>query len=265
MAIKFGVGTLNAMVNLEITGVAGTTGSSGAPAQNIAVASGLVMIDGITATLSAASAAYTAAGATGTGLLVYAYIAAGDTTTATLGVLTAADGLNTAVGIPTAIAPLHRFSFGTGANSISTIVKWSGGSATRVIAKVQNVSINISTESAQMRGGGDVYPTDTQFFDGKIEGSFEFADQTATQLLFLGGTYLSGGASGTWTLSGISKPEPLSLVFQNITNGITSVYTLMRAYLNQSSEEFSRTDYRFPTYNFVAQSNSKGTVMTVQE
>ena len=263
MSVSFGVGTLTVLTNNLLTGGVGTTGTSGVPAQNIQVSSGLVMIDGITATLSAVSASYTAAGATGTGLLFYAYIASGDTTTATLGIVTASHQINTSTNIPTAICPLGKFSFGTGANSISTIVAWSGGSATKTIAKVQNVSIGVSSEIAQMRGGNDLFPIDTEFFDYKLEGSFEFSDSTATQMLFFGGVYSSAGsASGTWTLSGTSRPEPVSLVFQNVTNGITATYSIMRAYLNQSTNDFSRTEYMNPKFSFMAQANNLGTVAT---
>ena len=266
MSYHFGVGTLTLLRDLLITGGAATTGSSGAPASNVQVSSGLVMIDGVTATLSAQSAAYTLAGATGTGLLLYAYIAAGSTTTATLAIVTAAHPLNTASNLPTSICPLAKFSFGTGADSISTIAAWSGGSASQVIAKVQNVSINLSYETADMRGGGDVFPVDRQFFDGKAEGSFEFADQTATQFLMFGGIYASAGAaSGTWTLSGTSKPEVCSLVFQNVTNGVTATYTLHRTHLTQSSNDMSRTDYLMPSYSFVSKANNAGTVLTVQQ
>ena len=265
MAISFGNGTLVLLRDLLITGAGVTTGSSGAPAQNAQVGSGLAMIDGVTATISAQSASFAAAGNTGTGLLLYGYIAAGDTTTASLGFLSASHPVNTASNIPTAIVPIARFSFGTGSNAISTITPWSGGSATRTIAKVQNVSINVGYENAQMRGGGDIFPVDTQFFDGSLEGSFEFSDQTASQLLFFGGIYDSGGnTSGTWTLSATSKPEPFSLVFQNITNGITATYTLTRAYLTQSSNDFGRTDYLQPTYNFIARANNQGTALKVQ-
>ena len=265
MAIQFGVGTLSILTNNLLTGGAITTGSSGVPAQNIQVSSGLVMIDGITAVLSAGSASFAAAGNTGNGLLAYAYIASGDTLTATLGVVSASHPLNTAVNISSAICPLARFDFGTAANSVGNVVVWSGGSATKTIAKVQNVSLNISCENAQMRGGGDIYPVDIQFFDGKCEGSFEFSDQTATQLPLIGGIYASGGASGTWTLSAVSKPEPVSLVFQNVTNGITSTYSIMKAYLSQSSNEFSRTDYLTPGYDFISQANNQGTVLKVQQ
>ena len=266
--ITFGVGTLSVLTNNLFTGCVATTGASGAPAANIAVSSGLVMIDGITAIVSAQTVSYTQTTGginTGSGLMLYSYIDAASTITATCAIASATDPINTSIGIPTAICPLAKFSFGTGAVSVSTIVAWSGGSATKTIGKVQNVKIDISIENAQMRGGGDVYPVDTQFFNGKVEGSFEWADDTATQLLFMGGSYLSGGNnSGTWTLSGNCKPEPVSLSFTNLTNGITGTYTVLRAYLHNLGSDFKRTDYMMPSYSFVAQANIKNHIMTVQ-
>lgn len=246
-----------------------TTGSSGVPAQNLQISSGALIIDGMTAVLSAQSASFAAAGNTGSGLLIYAYLAAGDTVTATVGVLSATHPTNTASNIPTAITPIAKFSFGTGANTIGagSIVVWSGGSATKTIARVQNVSINYSTELAQMRGGGDIFPVDSQPFDGKIEGSFEAADTTATHLpILFGGSYASGGsASGTWSLTGGAKPESVSLVFQNVTNGITSTYTIRKAYVSQLTDDFSRTDYMIPNYSFVAQANNLNQVLSIQQ
>jgi len=265
----FGVGTLSVLTNNLLTGAVVTTGSSGGNAERLQIGSGLIMIDGITATLSAQSASIgsvlTGGINTGSGLMIYGYIAAGSTTTATIGVASATDPINTSIGIPTAICPLAKFSFGTSTVSIGTIVAWSGGSATKVIGKVQNVKIDLSVENAQMRGGGDVYPVDTQFFNGKCEGSFEWADDTATQLLFLGGSYSSGGAaSGTWTLSGVCRPEPVSLSFTNVTNGITSTYTILHAYLHSKSDDFKRTDYMMPSYSFISQANILNNVLTVQ-
>lgn len=263
MAIKFGVGTLNVMRNLEITGATVLTGSSAGAAERVQINSGLVMIDGITAVISGQSASFsvlTGGINTGSGLLVYAYIDAASTITATAGVLSAADPLNTSTNIPTAICPLARFSFGTGAISVGTFVKWSGGSATKIIAKVQNVNLNVTYENAQMRGGGDIFPVDSQFFNGQCNGSFQFSDATATHDMFFGGDYTGASSSGTWTLSAVSKPEQLSLVFQNVTDGVTSTLTVLRAYLTEQANDFSRTDYLQPTYNWISQANNKGSI-----
>ena len=258
----FGVGNLSVLTNNLLTGCVPSTGTAGT---GVAFTSGSFMLDGITGVLSASTSTITIAGSTGTGNMIYVYIAAGSTTTGTLAIALAGTPINTSIGIPTAITPLATFSFGTGASVVSTIAVWSGGSATKVIGKVQNVKIDVSLENAQMRGGGDVYPVDTQFFNGKVEGSFEWADETATQLLFLGGSYSSGGAnSGTWSLSGVCKPEPVSLSFTNVTNGITGTYTILRAYLTSKNDDFKRTDYMMPSFNFISQANVLNNVMSIQ-
>jgi len=262
MSFSFGVGDLFLMRNLSITGAVATTGSSGVPASNVQLSSGLVMIDGITAVLSAGSASFTQAGATGTGLLVYAIIPAGNTITATALFLTSADPLNTASNIPTGICPLYRFSFGTGANSVSTFLAWSGGSATKTIGKVQSFSFSPTYENAQMRGGQDVFPVDTQFFNGSLEGNFQFADVTSSHYMLVGGIYDSAGAaSGTWTLSAVSKPEQVCIAFRNITDGVTGVITIHKCYITQAENSFGRTEYLQPTFNFVAQANNLGSVL----
>ncbi len=268
MSVQFGVGTLKALTNNVLTGATVTTGAaSGSNAHQLAVSSGLCMIDGVTAVISAnAAVTYTEAGATGTGLMVYAHFGAGQSSTATLAVLTAADPLNTAVPLSTAICPLYRFSYGTGAAAVSSIEIISGGSATKTIGKVQNVSITLSYETANLRGGSDVFPCDIKHFDGALEGSFEFGDPTATQFLLLGGVYASGGsASGTWTLQSSSVPRPLSLVFSTTTNGITATYTVMRAFISQSTNDFSRTEYMIPSYTFQGQSNVNNDVFLIQQ
>ena len=263
MAFNFGVGTLSVLTNNLTNGGAVTTATAGTGLQ---VSSGAFVVDGITGVVSGQSATITIAGSTGTGLLLYAYLTSTDSITASLAIALAGSPLITSIGISTAIVPLATFSFGTGASVVSTIVAWSGGSATKSIGKVQNVKIDVSLDNAQMRGGGDVYPVDSQFFNGKVEGSFEYADDTATQLLFLGGSYASGGtASGTWTLSGVSRPEPVSLSFTTVTNGVTATYTILHAYLSSKSNSYSRTDYMIPSYSFISHANMKNNVMTVQQ
>ena len=268
MAIQFGLGSLSILENRGIDVVVGDL--SGSASTMTAGADRSVMIDGVTAIWSAQTISVTALlttglGATGVGLLYYVYLSAGDTITSTVALATAADPINTSTNIPTAICPLYRFNFGNGANAVSAISLVSGGSATKTIAKVQNVSINVAYEQTQMRGGGDIFPVDTQFQDGSVEGSFEFADQTATQLQFFGGLYASGGSSGTWTLSGTSRPNAVSLVFQNVTNGVTLTYTMLRSYLMQSTNYFSRTEYMNPSYSFVSQTNNQGSILTIQQ
>lgn len=268
MSITFGIGSLSVLENRPLDAVVTDFSAS---ASTLTAASDVnFMVDGITGIVSATVLSITALmgtgeGQTGSGLMLYTHLGA-NVTTGTYVMVSAADPLNTATNIHTAICPILKFSFGTGANDISTIALVSGGSATKTIGKVQNVSINISYENAQMRGGGDIFPVDTKFFDGSVEGSFEFGDNTATQLLFFGGTYTSAGASsGTWTLSGTSKPISVSLVFQHTTDGTTGTYRVMKAYLTQQTNDFSRTEFMVPSYTFMSQSNIKGTTLTVTQ
>ena len=64
------------------------------------------------------------------------------------------------------------------------------------VAKLQNVSINITYENSQLRGSTDVFPCNTQFFDGAVEGSFEHGDVELSQVaLMLGGSGTFAGAT----------------------------------------------------------------------
>jgi len=269
MSITFGLGTFKIQTDDIFTGgvvtTATTSGTTSGDAANLAVSSGLVLIDGVTATLSAnADVSFTEAGATGTGLLIYAHLN-GNSSTAAIAIVTAGHPINTSTYAGTAICRLANFSYGTGATQVSTINAISG-SATKTVGKVQNVSINISYETSQMRGGSDVFPCDTKFFDGSVEGSFEFGDFTAQQSLPFGGVYSSGGTvSGTWTVSGNSRPNPVTLVLQNTTNGVTATYTIRRAYLTSQTNDFGRTDYMQPSWSFIAQANGSGSVIEIQK
>ena len=123
MSITFGLGELQVLENKPLDVVIGDISASNA--SMTAGADRNVMIDGITAIVSAqvvqlTSLLTTAAGNTGTGLMLYAHLGA-NTTTGILGMLSASDPLNTANNIHTAICPIAKFSFGTGANTISTI------------------------------------------------------------------------------------------------------------------------------------------------
>ena len=210
---------------------------------------------------------HTVAGGTGNGHLLYVHVSTASPNTGILAIATAGSLLATP-GRPfgTAIVPLGTYDFGSSTSQLSNFVAWSGAnvSATKTIGKVQNVSINITYENAQMRGGGDVFPFDTQFFDGAVEGSFDLADPTAQHGLFFGGTYVSGGTSGTWTLSGQSVPINFALRFQNTTDGVTSTYLIRKAYLMSQTNDFSRTEFLNPSYNFIGQQNFLGDVIQIQ-
>ena len=134
------------------------------------------------------------------------------------------------------------------------------------VGRVQNVSLNISVEVAQNRGGVDVYATDTQFYDGKVEGSFEHGSIELSQVAFLlasAGAFAGAGGSGTFTLTASVKPQPFQMVFSAVTNGITGTWKLQKVYCPTLTLDFSRTDYMLPSMSFICDSTG-GEVMTFQ-
>ena len=135
------------------------------------------------------------------------------------------------------------------------------------VAKIQNVKLDISYENAQLRGGVDVFPVDTQFHDGKIEGSFEHADVQLSQiayLLFGSGAYAGAGGSGTITVSATHRPKAFQMIFSGVTNGITGTWKLQKVYIPNLSLDYSRTDYMIPSMNFICDSTA-GNLMTFQQ
>ena len=135
------------------------------------------------------------------------------------------------------------------------------------LGKLQSVSLNISYENAQLRGGADVFPVDTQFFDGKIEGSFEHATIELSQVgrvLFGSGAFAGAAGSGTITVTGVAKPQAFQLVFSGVTNGITSTWKLHKVFIPSLTLDFSRTDYTIPGMDFICQ-DTGGTLLTLQQ
>ena len=127
------------------------------------------------------------------------------------------------------------------------------------VGRIQNVSFNFSVEVAQNRGGVDVYATDTQFFDGKLEGSFEHGTIELSQVAFLlgsAGAFAGAAGSGTFTLTATLKPQPCQMVFSAVTNGITGQIKLQKVYCPTLTLDFSRTDYMLPSMTFICDSTA---------
>lgn len=134
------------------------------------------------------------------------------------------------------------------------------------LGKLQGVTLNITYENAQLRGGTDVFPVNTQFFDGKIDGTIEYADIQLSSLgrLIAGSGSVGGaGGSGTATFTALSKPSRVQIRLSGVTNGITSTITIDRVFMPSLALDFSRTDYGIPNLNFVAEASpTNGTMMT---
>lgn len=143
--------------------------------------------------------------------------------------------------------------FGVGTLQIS------GTAGAFSIAKLQGVSLNITYESAQLRGGTDVFPCNTQFFDGSIEGSFEAGDVDLSSIApLIGGNYSSAGGSGTMTITGAATPPSFKMVISGVTNGITSTITLHKVFVPSLTLDFSRTEYLLPSMNFICETSTTG-------
>lgn len=269
MSIRFGAGTLTLFTDGIGSGVTVTTATTSATnSRTLQVATGSIWIEGVEVQVSATTVAVTegADTNTGSGLLIYAYLDTGSTTTGSLTYYSASDARNTATNRPTAIASLARFSFGTAANAVSTIGATSTYSAVKAIGRLQSVNVNINAgDPVILRDGNNNYPLDIKFADASIDGSFSFADPTSTQHVIFGGLYATGGAgSGTWTLSGTSRPEPFMIRANNITDGITGTLTLFKCYATTISKPGSRAEHSLPEINFIAMANKSGSVAQYQ-
>lgn len=125
------------------------------------------------------------------------------------------------------------------------------------IGKIQNVKLDISYENAQLRGTTDVFPTDTQFFNGKAEGSFEYGSIELSQIGYIlagSGAFAGAAGSGTLTISGLAKPHHVQMVFSGVTNGITGTWKLQKVYVPKLSLDWKRTDYLLPSMDFICDS-----------
>ena len=137
---------------------------------------------------------------------------------------------------------------------------------TFAIGKLQGVSLTISYEAHQLRGGLELYPTDTKFSDAKIEGSFEFADIVLSQIgriLIGSGAFAGAAGSGTLTVSGIhGYNRRFTIILSAVTNNITGQIKLEKVFCPSISLDFGRTDYTIPSCNFICEAETGGNVMT---
>lgn len=135
------------------------------------------------------------------------------------------------------------------------------------VGRVQNVSLNVSWDVvAQLRDSASLFPVDTQFQDGKVEGSFEHGNIELSQIarvLFGSGAFAGAAGSGTITVTAAARPQNFQMVFSAVTNGITGTWKLQKVYIPSLTMDFTRTDYMIPSMDFVCDSTA-GAVMTWQ-
>ena len=248
--IEFGMSRLLAKVNGIDSGCAITTGGVGATA---VVASGAVFIGGTNVVVSAIDVDVSAVSPSNSTKYLFARIASGDTVTGTLDV--------TSVKPAEDVAILATFL--TEAANITNINVNTGVQA---FGRARTCSINMTYDSAVARGGSLIFPNDMKLYNGNIEGTLEYAEIDAKALgKVFGGDWASGGVgSGTLTITGTQAPRPFMIEAQQITNGVTATYTLLKCYSNSLAMTVSREDYTVPTLSFAAIANASGNIITIQ-
>lgn len=144
------------------------------------------------------------------------------------------------------------FQFGLGVLEVSA----TAGLAT--LGRLQNVTLNVSYENSQLRGGTDVFPINTQFFNGAMAGTIQYANielSSLGRLLAGSGSVGGAGGSGTATFTALSKPARFQLRLSGVTNGITSTVTIDRVYIPNLALDFNRTDYTIPNLDFIVEAD----------
>ena len=248
--INFGMSRLRAYTNGIDSGCAVTTGGVGATA---VVASGAVWIGGRSIIVSAIDVDISAVSPSNSTKYLFAKIASGDTTTGTLDVTSvkpSSDDVAILATLLTEAAEVTNIDVNTGLQTFG---------------RSRNCTLNMTYDQAVARGGSLIFPNDIKLYNGNIEGTLEYAeiDIKAFGKIF-GGDYASGGVgSGTLTITGTQVPKPFMIEAQQITNGVTATYTLLKCYSNSLSMTVSREDYTVPSLNFAAIANASGNIIKI--
>lgn len=137
------------------------------------------------------------------------------------------------------------------------------------LARLQNVQFNISYDSAQLRGGSLIFPTDQQLYNGSIEGSFEQAEINLTSLASMlgvtGADIAFANGSGTMKISATTVlMTGADVVVSCVTNGVTGTLTFKNCKFDQIGVTLNREEYTIPTTNFKVCGDANGLLMTFQ-
>ena len=133
------------------------------------------------------------------------------------------------------------------------------------LARLMNVSINITYDNAMLRGGNRIFADNQQLYNGAIEGTFEVGEVDLTGIGgMLGATVAGAGGSGTLTITATQVlATGADLVIEQVTNGITGTWTIKNCKFNTIGITMDRENYTIPSTNFVAQAAADtGTIMT---
>jgi len=134
------------------------------------------------------------------------------------------------------------------------------------VARLMNVSVNVTYDTAQLRGDNRIFADNLQLFNGNIEGSFEVGDINLTAIAAMFGADVSYAAgSGTMKLTATQVlATGASIVVSAVTNGVTGTLTINNCKFNTLGITIDRENYTMPSTNFVAAGLSTGSMMTWQ-
>jgi hypothetical protein len=136
------------------------------------------------------------------------------------------------------------------------------------IARLHNITVNITYDNAIMRGDTRVFADNCQMYNGAIEGSWEWGELILSALGdLIGGTGTYAAGSGTYTLSATQLPvSGVAIVFSGVTDGVTCTVTLKSVKVNSLALKFDRENYLMPSANFICVGDLAGdTLITIQQ
>lgn len=134
----------------------------------------------------------------------------------------------------------------------------------KAIARLNNVTVNITYDSAVLRGGKRIFPDAAALYNGNIEGTFENGDLDTSAI---GDMLGADAAASGFTVTGIQAlATGMDIKFSGMTNGITSTITLYNCFFPGVTLNIDRENWTMPSTNFIVAgetSASGGRVITI--
>ena len=130
--------------------------------------------------------------------------------------------------------------------------------------RLMNINVNISYDTAPLRGGNLTFPTYIATYNGAVEGSFEYAEISVTGMARLIGAGIAGvDTSGTLTLTATQAlASGMDIIISGVTNGISGTLTLKNCVFNTVGITMDRENYTIPSVSFQVCGGTGGVVLT---
>lgn len=146
-------------------------------------------------------------------------------------------------------------SFGVGSLTVSGVA----------IARLHNISVNISYDNALLRGGSRIFPDHCALYNGNIEGTFEAGDVELSSIAEMLGADKAATSVTVTSIHAIATG--MDLIFSGSTNAISCTVTLFNCMIPAMTLNFDRENYTMPSTNFIVAgetSASGGRVMKIE-